>query len=149
MNDDEMGPRFPAVSDAYDEELQDIIVKCGEELGLKVEDSLPNSETFPTFSSSTFLVVLLNLQLVAYFLNQHFINMLTLPDESADKITLFSSVARLLLYLLTGPVTYLYIHLGFIYFLSTYLVLALQSPLLSSQPPLVHCLIRNTFLIPS
>ena len=37
LNDDEMGPRFPAVSDAYDGELQDIIIKCGEKLGLQVQ----------------------------------------------------------------------------------------------------------------
>jgi purine-nucleoside phosphorylase len=36
VNDDEIGPRFPAVSDAYDGELQEIIVKCGKELGLQV-----------------------------------------------------------------------------------------------------------------
>ena len=40
-----MGPRFPAVSDAYDGELQDIIIKCGEKLGLQVQDIffVPNS----------------------------------------------------------------------------------------------------------
>ena len=37
LNDDEMCPRFPAVSDAYDGELQDIIIKCGEKLGLQVQ----------------------------------------------------------------------------------------------------------------
>ena len=46
MNDDDIGPRFPAVSDAYDGELQDIVVKCGEELGLQVQDFLTCSATF-------------------------------------------------------------------------------------------------------
>ena len=57
VNDDDIGPRFPAVSDAYDGELQDIVVKCGEELGLQVQD-------FLTCCSATFLKlisVLLNI----------------------------------------------------------------------------------------
>jgi purine-nucleoside phosphorylase len=35
INDDMLGPRFPAVSDAYDPLLQDIIIGCSEKLGLK------------------------------------------------------------------------------------------------------------------
>lgn len=46
-----MGPRFPAVSDAYDGELQDIVVKCGEELGLQVRDFLSCFATFLQFIS--------------------------------------------------------------------------------------------------
>jgi purine-nucleoside phosphorylase len=34
LNDDSMGPRFPAVSDAYDDELQRIVLQCAEELKL-------------------------------------------------------------------------------------------------------------------
>ena len=34
VNDDFMGPRFPAVSDAYDEELQKISLVCAKELNL-------------------------------------------------------------------------------------------------------------------
>jgi purine-nucleoside phosphorylase len=36
LNDDDIGPRFPAVSDAYDGELQEIVVKCAKELGIEV-----------------------------------------------------------------------------------------------------------------
>lgn len=34
INDDEVGPRFPAVSDAYDEGLQKIVAACARELSL-------------------------------------------------------------------------------------------------------------------
>lgn len=34
LNDDALGPRFPAVSDAYDEDLQTLILKCADKLGL-------------------------------------------------------------------------------------------------------------------
>ena len=36
LNDDEIGPRFPSVSDAYDGELQEIAVKCAKKLGIQV-----------------------------------------------------------------------------------------------------------------
>jgi purine nucleoside phosphorylase len=36
LNDDDIGPRFPAVSDAYDGELQEIVVKSAKELGIEV-----------------------------------------------------------------------------------------------------------------
>ena len=36
LNDDEIGPRFPSVSDAYDGELQEIAVKCAKKLGIEV-----------------------------------------------------------------------------------------------------------------
>mmetsp|Transcript_7719 Transcript_7719/g.7812 ORF Transcript_7719/g.7812 Transcript_7719/m.7812 type:complete len:286 (+) Transcript_7719:99-956(+) len=35
INDEKLGPRFPAVSDAYPAELQRILVNCGKELGLQ------------------------------------------------------------------------------------------------------------------
>lgn len=35
INDDELGPRFPAVSDAYDPVLQDIMLGCAHKLGLQ------------------------------------------------------------------------------------------------------------------
>ena len=41
VNDDSIGPRFPAVSDAYDAELQDIALKCAKELDLTVCTSNP------------------------------------------------------------------------------------------------------------
>ena len=34
INDDDIGPRFPAVSDAYDETLQKIVATCARELGI-------------------------------------------------------------------------------------------------------------------
>ena len=40
MNDDEIGPRFPSVSDAYDGELQEIAVKCAKKLGIEVWKAL-------------------------------------------------------------------------------------------------------------
>lgn len=35
VNDDALGPRFPAMSDAYDEVLQDMVLSASEKLGLK------------------------------------------------------------------------------------------------------------------
>ena len=33
-NNDSLGPRFPAISDAYDEDLQARVLACAERLGL-------------------------------------------------------------------------------------------------------------------
>ena len=35
INDETLGPRFPAVSDAFDEKLQDFVVECSKKLGIE------------------------------------------------------------------------------------------------------------------
>jgi purine-nucleoside phosphorylase len=34
VNDEDIGPRFPAVSDAYDEQLQSIVIKCARDISI-------------------------------------------------------------------------------------------------------------------
>lgn len=35
INDETLGPRFPAVSDAFDEKLQDFVIECSKKLGIE------------------------------------------------------------------------------------------------------------------
>lgn len=59
MNDDEIGPRFPAVSDAYDGDLQDIVLQCAKDLGLQVHLTFPSTSVDSPFTFAFISLIIL------------------------------------------------------------------------------------------
>jgi len=77
-NDDEIGPRFPDMSDAYDKDLRELVKECASNIGVNVKEGVYTMMTGPAYETPAEIKML-------RILGSDAVGMSTVPEVIAAK----------------------------------------------------------------
>ncbi|WBW95307.1 purine-nucleoside phosphorylase [Oceanirhabdus sp. W0125-5] len=77
-NDDEIGPRFPDMSDAYDKDLREVVRECAKDIGVDIKEGVYTMMTGPAYETPAEIRML-------RILGSDAVGMSTVPEVIAAK----------------------------------------------------------------